>query len=123
MLDRGVPPVVNRVSGIGATVNLIRKDPGLIHQMVESLGVPLATGDEVPRVLARAADAGYGNDDMTAIIPPVDEIARAGLSDPALRIMWPRVGAAANRPRGRVQRGEKKRPTPRCFSPDGTFYP
>ncbi len=72
MLDRGVPLIVERNFGGGTPVDLIRKDLGIIHQVAESLGVPLATGDEASRVFDRAAEAGFGDNDMTAIVRPME---------------------------------------------------
>ncbi len=72
MLDRGVPRIVERNFGGGTPVDLIRKDLGIIHQVAESLGVPLATGDEASRGFDRAAEAGFGDNDMTAIVRPLE---------------------------------------------------
>lgn len=75
MLDRGVPLIVDRNFDGGTPVDLIRKDMGIIHDVASSLGVPLATGEEASRVFDRAADAGYGGNDMTAIVRTLEEAA------------------------------------------------
>jgi 3-hydroxyisobutyrate dehydrogenase-like beta-hydroxyacid dehydrogenase len=80
MLDRGVPLIVDRNFDGGTPVDLIRKDMGIIHEVASSLGVPLATGEEASRVFDRAADAGYGGNDMTAIVRTLEDAAGVEVS-------------------------------------------
>jgi 3-hydroxyisobutyrate dehydrogenase-like beta-hydroxyacid dehydrogenase len=68
MLDRGVPLIVERNFTGGTPVDLIRKDLGIIQDVASSLGVPLSIGEETSLVFDRAADAGLGANDMTAIV-------------------------------------------------------
>lgn len=75
MLERGVPLIVERNFGGGTPVDLLRKDLGLIADLAAELGVPLTTGAEARRVFDRAHDATYGDNDMTAIIRPIEEAA------------------------------------------------
>lgn len=75
MLDRGVPLIVDRNFAGGTPVDLIRKDLGIIHEVARSLGVPLATGEEANRVFDQASEAGFGPNDMTAIVRPLEEAA------------------------------------------------
>lgn len=42
------------------------------RQVVESLGVPLAIGVKTSRVFDRAAEAGFGENDRTAIVCPLE---------------------------------------------------
>jgi 3-hydroxyisobutyrate dehydrogenase len=72
MLDRGVPLIVERNFGGGTPVDLIRKDLGLISDLANELGVPLATGNEARSVFDRAHDANHGAEDMTAVIRPME---------------------------------------------------
>jgi 3-hydroxyisobutyrate dehydrogenase-like beta-hydroxyacid dehydrogenase len=73
MLDRGVPLIVERNFGGGTPVDLIRKDLGIIRSVAETMGVPLATGEEAAHVFDRAAEAGLGSNDMTAIVKPIED--------------------------------------------------
>ncbi len=73
MLDRGVPLIVERNFGGGTPVDLIRKDLGLIADLANELGVPLATGNQARAVFDRAHDATYGAEDMTAVIRPMEQ--------------------------------------------------
>jgi 3-hydroxyisobutyrate dehydrogenase-like beta-hydroxyacid dehydrogenase len=73
MLDRGVPLIVDRNFSGGTPVDLIRKDLGIIRDVADSLGVPLATGEEASRVFDHAAEAGFGPNDMTAIVRPLED--------------------------------------------------
>ncbi|MEJ7838434.1 MAG: NAD(P)-dependent oxidoreductase [Thermomicrobiales bacterium] len=75
MLERGVPLIVERNFGGGTPVDLLRKDLGLIADLAAELGVPLTTGAEARRVFDRAHDATYGDNDMTAIIRPIEDVA------------------------------------------------
>ena len=75
MLDRGVPLIVARNFDGGTPVDLLRKDLGLISDLAAVLGVPLTTGAEAGRVFDRAHDATYGENDMTAIIRPIEDAA------------------------------------------------
>lgn len=72
MLERGVPMIVARDFGGGTPVDLLRKDLGLIENLAGQLGVPLATGTEARKVFDRAHDASYGEEDMVAIVRPLE---------------------------------------------------
>lgn len=72
MLDRGVPLIVNRDFAGGTPVDLIRKDLGLINALAENLGVPLATGSEAAGVFDTAHEQQHGDEDMTAIVQPLE---------------------------------------------------
>jgi 3-hydroxyisobutyrate dehydrogenase len=75
MLERGIPLIVERNFGGGTPVDLLRKDLGLISDLAAELGVPLTTGAEARRVFDRAHDATFGDNDMTAIIRPIETAA------------------------------------------------
>ncbi|MDQ3044472.1 MAG: NAD(P)-dependent oxidoreductase [Chloroflexota bacterium] len=75
MLDRGVPLIIGRNFGGGTPVDLIRKDLGLIANLAQELGIPLAEGDAARRVFDEASEANYGGNDMTAVILPMERIA------------------------------------------------
>lgn len=73
MLERGVPLIVERNFGGGTPVDLIRKDLGLIQNLASELGVPLTTGTEALNVFDRAHNANHGDEDMTAIVRPLEK--------------------------------------------------
>ena len=75
MLDRAVPLIVERNFDGGTPVDVIRKDLGIVQEVAEALSVPLATGLEASSVFDRASEAGFGADDMTAIIRPLEAAA------------------------------------------------
>jgi 3-hydroxyisobutyrate dehydrogenase/2-hydroxy-3-oxopropionate reductase len=73
MLDRGIPMIAARDFGGGTPVDLLRKDLGLISDLANQMGVPLATGDTARAVFDRAHDEEYGAEDMTAIVRPMEK--------------------------------------------------
>jgi len=73
MLDRGVPLIIDRNFAGGTPVDLIRKDLGLIANLAEQLGVPLATGNQARIVFDRAHDSDHGAEDMTAVVLPIEQ--------------------------------------------------
>lgn len=73
MLDRGVPLIIDRNFAGGTPVDLIRKDLGLIADLAEQLGVPLATGNQARAVFDRAHDTDHGAEDMTAVVLPIEQ--------------------------------------------------
>lgn len=73
MLDRGVPLIIDRNFAGGTPVDLIRKDLGLIADLAEQLGVPLAIGNQARSVFDRAHDADHGAEDMTAVVLPIEQ--------------------------------------------------
>jgi 3-hydroxyisobutyrate dehydrogenase-like beta-hydroxyacid dehydrogenase len=75
MLERGGPMIVNRNFSGGTPVEILRKDLGLIADLAAELGVPLATGDVTRQVFDRAHAANLGNDDITAIVRPIETVA------------------------------------------------
>ncbi len=75
MLDRGVPLIIDRNFAGGTPVDLIRKDLGLIADLANELGVPLAVGGEARAVFDRAHDSSHGAEDMTAVVIPMEEAA------------------------------------------------
>lgn len=75
MLDRGVPLIVDRNFAGATPVDLIRKDLGLIADLANELGVPLATGNQARAVFDRAHDADHGAEDMTAIVIEIERAA------------------------------------------------
>lgn len=75
MLDRGVPLIIDRNFAGGTPVDLIRKDLGIIHEVAESLGLPMEIGKEASSVFDRAAEAGFGPNDMTAVVLPLEDMA------------------------------------------------
>ena len=75
MLDRGVPLIVDRNFAGATPVDLIRKDLGLIAELANELGVPLATGNQARAVFDRAHDANHGTEDMTAIVIEIERAA------------------------------------------------
>lgn len=80
MLDRGVPLIVERNFAGGTPVDLIRKDLGLIADLAEELGVPLATGLQARAVFDQAHDADHGAEDMTAIVVEIERAAQVEVS-------------------------------------------
>jgi 3-hydroxyisobutyrate dehydrogenase len=75
MLERGGPMIVNRDFSGGTPVDILRKDLGLIADLAADLGVPLALGDVTRQVFDRAHDANLGDDDITAIVRPIEAAA------------------------------------------------
>jgi len=75
MLDRGVPMIVARDFGGGTPVDLLRKDLGLILDLATQLDVPLEAGAEALKIFNRAHDASYGQEDMVAIVRPLEAAA------------------------------------------------
>lgn len=80
MLDRGVPLIVERNFAGGTPVDLIRKDLGLIADLAEELGVPLATGIQARAVFDQAHAADHGSEDMTAIVVEIERAAQVEVS-------------------------------------------
>lgn len=77
MLDRGIPMIAARDFGGGTPVDLLRKDLGLITELANQMGVPLATGETARKVFDQAHDEDFGTEDMTAIVRPLEK--RAGV--------------------------------------------
>lgn len=73
MLDRAVPLFLGRSFAGGTPVDLIRKDLGLIADLANELGVPLAEGATARRVFDAASSAGLGPQDMAAVVLPLEE--------------------------------------------------
>jgi 3-hydroxyisobutyrate dehydrogenase len=75
MLERAVPLFLDRGFAGGTPVDLIRKDLGLIADLADEVGVPLAEGVTARRVFDEAHAAGYGAQDMTAVVLPLERVA------------------------------------------------
>lgn len=77
MLDRGVPLIMDRNFAPATPVDLIRKDLGIIAALADELDVPLSVTTTALAEFDKAADAGFGDNDMTAIVLPLE--AKAGI--------------------------------------------
>lgn len=75
MLERGVPLIVERNFGGGTPVDLIRKDLGLISDLADTIGTPLSIGNVARKIFDQAHDSDHGQEDMTAIVIPLEESA------------------------------------------------
>lgn len=75
MLERGVPLIVERNFAGGTPVDLIRKDLGLISDLANTIEVPLAIGNVARQIFDQAHDTDHGQEDMTAIVIPLEDSA------------------------------------------------
>ena len=71
-------PIVSRDFTPAASVDLVRKDLGLVAGLAECLGLELPLLDLVDAEFARAQELGHGRDDMAVVVelPHVTEVAR-----------------------------------------------
>lgn len=75
MLARSLPLFMERKFAAGTPVNLILKDLGLIHTVGKELDVRLLLGALAQEVFKEARALGHGDEDMVALIKPVERIA------------------------------------------------
>lgn len=73
MLDRGVPLIRERNFAPATPVDLIRKDLGIVLDAAASNNLPLNIGQAALDLFDRANADGYGENDMTAIVLPLEE--------------------------------------------------
>ena len=75
MLSRAVPLLLARNFKAGTPVNLILKDLGLIGEVAANQEVRLLMGGLAEQVFMEARAAGYGDEDMVAIVKPLEALA------------------------------------------------
>lgn len=75
MLVRALPLVMERQFAGGTPVDLILKDLGLIHAVGKELDVRLLLGSVAQEAFKEARALGFGEEDMVALIKPVERIA------------------------------------------------
>lgn len=73
MLDRNIPLTISRNFAPATPVDLIRKDLGIIIDQADSNGLPLNVAREALALYNRSHDDGLGENDMTAIIVPLEQ--------------------------------------------------
>lgn len=76
MLDRGIPLVQERNFAPATPVDLIRKDLGIVLDAARQADLPLDITERTLALFDEAADQGFGENDMTATILPLEK--RAG---------------------------------------------
>lgn len=72
MLDRGIPLIQERNFAPATPVDLIRKDLGIITNAASENGLPLQVTRESLALFDRAHNSGLGDNDMTAIVIPLE---------------------------------------------------
>ena len=80
MLDRGVPLIRNRNFAPATPVDLIRKDMGIVMESADAEGLPLNITKEALALFHRAHTDGFGENDMTAIVLPLEKDANLNVS-------------------------------------------
>lgn len=73
MLDRGVPLIRDRNFAPATPVDLIRKDMGIVMDSADVDGLPLNITKEALALFNRAHTDGLGENDMTAIVLPLEQ--------------------------------------------------
>lgn len=73
MLDRGIPLIRDRNFAPATPVDLIRKDLGIVIESADSENLPLNIAKESLALFNRAHDDGLGENDMTAIVMPLEK--------------------------------------------------
>lgn len=73
MLDRGVPLIIDRNFAPATPVDLIRKDLGIVVDAAEADCLPLDIARASLALFDRTSAAGYGPNDMTAIVMPLED--------------------------------------------------
>ena len=73
MLDRGVPLIRDRNFAPATPVNLIRKDMGIVMESADANALPLNITREALALFNRAHNDGLGENDMTAIVLPLEK--------------------------------------------------
>jgi 3-hydroxyisobutyrate dehydrogenase-like beta-hydroxyacid dehydrogenase len=72
MLDRGVPLIQQRNFAPATPIDLIRKDLGIVLDAARENHLPLNIGRTVLDLFDRASAEGMGENDMTAIVVPLE---------------------------------------------------
>lgn len=80
MLDRGVPLIQERNFAPATPVDLIRKDLGIVLEAAAENNLPLKIGRAALDLFDRANADGYGENDMTAIVLPLEKDAGIKIS-------------------------------------------
>lgn len=80
MLDRGVPIIIDRNFAPATPVDLIRKDLGIVVDSADENKLPLDISRAVLSLFDRAHDDGLGENDMTAIVIPLEKDADLSIS-------------------------------------------
>ncbi|MBI2847510.1 MAG: NAD(P)-dependent oxidoreductase [Chloroflexi bacterium] len=76
MLSRAGPLILNREFEPKTTINLIIKDLGLIQDLGAELSLRLLMGTIAKQVFAEARAAGFGENDMAALVRPLEQLSR-----------------------------------------------
>ncbi len=80
MLDRGVPLIIDRNFAPATPVDLIRKDLGIVVDAANENKLPLDISRAVLSLFDRAHNEGLGENDMTAIVIPLEKDADLNVS-------------------------------------------
>ena len=72
MLDRGVPLIINRNFAPATPVDLIRKDLGIVLDAAHASHLPLNIAEAAMALFDRTSAEGMGENDMTAIVIPLE---------------------------------------------------
>lgn len=72
MLDRGVPLILARNFSPATPVDLIRKDLGIVLDAAAASKLPLNIGQAALDLFDRTSADGFGGNDMTAIVLPLE---------------------------------------------------
>lgn len=80
MLDRGIPLIQERNFAPATPVDLIRKDLGIVMSTAESENLPLNITRASLALFDRAAEDGFGSNDMTAIVIPLEKDTKRNVS-------------------------------------------
>ncbi len=80
MLDRGVPLIQQRNFAPATPVDLIRKDLGIVLDAAHENNLTLNIAEAAMALFDRTAGAGYGDNDMTAIVIPLENDANLQVS-------------------------------------------
>lgn len=80
MLDRGVPLIQERNFAPATPVDLIRKDLGIVLDAAAANNLPLNIGRAALDLFDRTNADGYGENDMTAIVLPLENDAGIKIS-------------------------------------------
>ncbi|MCA9832832.1 MAG: NAD(P)-dependent oxidoreductase [Thermomicrobiales bacterium] len=73
MLDRGIPLIIERDFKPATPVDLIRKDLGIVMDAARDSGLPLGVTSAAFDLYDRTSNDGFGPNDMTAIVIPLED--------------------------------------------------
>jgi len=73
VLARTGPIILAREFNRGAPIKHLAKDIGIIQELARDLGMPLQVGDSAARLLREAVDQGLGENDIAALVVPLEK--------------------------------------------------